>query len=113
MWDYLICSLKTSGLLKTYFLYLIDLFYTWIEYLDLVIIIFFSHSFISFPFSFFESLLDSDRQDNPLLYIIAITILLLAWIIIYYCNYYSFISLNYYRFAIILFMKISLKICKV
>ena len=82
MWDYLICSLKTSGLLKTYFLYLIDLFYTWIEYLDLVIIIFFSHSFISFPFSFFESLLDSDRQDNPLLYIIAITILLLAWIII-------------------------------
>ena len=82
MWDYLICSLKTSGILKTYFFHLIDLFYTWIEYLDPVIIIFFSHSFISFPFSFFEALLDSDRQDGRLLYMIAIAILLLAWIII-------------------------------
>jgi len=38
MWDYLICSLKTSGILKTYFFHLIDLFYTWIEYLDPVIL---------------------------------------------------------------------------
>ena len=81
MWDYLICSLKTSGILKTYFFHLIDLFYTWIEYLDPVIIIFFSHSFISFPFSFFESLLDSDRW-NIYPYIITATILLLAWFII-------------------------------
>ena len=96
MENYLICSLKNSDIFAIYG-YFPHFLETWIYYLDLIVPIFFTHSFISTYFIMFESLLDSDRWN----------------IYPYNYSYYSFISLIYNRFVIIFFMKISLKICKI
>ena len=80
MENYLICSLKNSDIFAIYG-YFPHFLETWIYYLDLIVPIFFTHSFISTYFIMFESLLDSDRW-NIYPYIITATILLLVWILI-------------------------------
>ena len=80
MWDYLICSLKTSEIFESYLLYSYQLFHTWISNLDLTIAIFTWHSFVSLRFAYFLDFLD---QKNFVYNIfIEIIILLLAWILI-------------------------------
>ena len=80
MWDYLICSLKTSELFENYLFYTYQLFHTWISNLDLTIATFISHSFISIRFAYFLDLLGWKNFVYNIL--IEIIILLLAWILL-------------------------------
>lgn len=80
MWDYLICSLKTSEMFQLYEVYTWTLIQTWIYYLDLSLNIFFSHSFISLAFYIFQLVLQ--WRASVYEYIEITIILLLAWFII-------------------------------
>ena len=80
MWDYLICSLKTSEIFQLYEVYTWTLIQTWIYYLDLSLNIFFSHSFISLAFYIFQLVLQ--WRASVYEYIEITIILLLAWFII-------------------------------
>ena len=80
MWDYLICSLKTSEMFQLYEVYTWTLIQTWIYYLDLSLNIFFSHSFISLAFYIFQLVLQWRARVYE--YIEITIILLLAWFII-------------------------------
>ena len=80
MWDYLICSLKTSEMFQLYEVYTWTLIQTWIYYLDLSLNIFFSHSFFSFAFYIFQLVLQ--WRASVYEYIEITIILLLAWFII-------------------------------
>ena len=80
MWDYLICSLKTSEMFQLYEVYTWTLIQTWIYYLDLSLNIFFSHSFISLAFYIFQLVLQ--WRASVYEYIEITIILLLAWILL-------------------------------
>jgi len=80
MWNYLICSLKTSEMFQLYEVYTWTLIQTWIYYLDLSLNIFFSHSFISLAFYIFQLVLQ--WRASVYEYIEIAIILLLAWILI-------------------------------
>ena len=80
MWDYLICSLKTSEMFQLYEVYTWTLIQTWIYYLDLSLNISFSHSFISLAFYIFQLVLQ--WRASVYEYIEITIILLLAWFII-------------------------------
>ena len=80
MWDYLICSLKTSEMFQLYEVYTWTLIQTSIYYLDLSLNIFFSNSFISLAFYIFQLVLQ--WRASVYEYIEITIILLLAWFII-------------------------------
>ena len=80
MWNYLICSLKTSKIFENYLVYTYQLFHTWISNLDLTIATFISHSFISLRFVYVQYLLN---WEYSIFKVFSETIIiLLAWILL-------------------------------